>query len=707
MRTVSTFLAAVLLAVLPLHSQIITQQQSLQHLERIDAAKLGSGRLYLRAADALRSAAKAGADAAEAMTLLPVAVYMDAQPTAAQLAQLQELGVRVYPGYWTPPAENHPHGFFLADMPAARLPELIAVPWIQRLGDAGAQSYPANNEAARVIGADRAWMGGLTGKGVRVGILDSGIDLTPPQPDLPVPIAAKDYSLFPQIDDDVFNRVTPHGTHVAGSVLGRGAHSAENTGSGGGSFRGIAPGADLVFFKIGNDTTASSEDPATIAALHDAVALYHVDVINMSYGGWGAYHDGSEPLEQKADWCFDNGAAVFFSAGNSRNDGKHYSAWVDPQSESDFIEVRYSVPQNETVRPSFNLVWFDGPGVQHTMSLRYFDENKQEITSLNVAPMTESDRGTQSQYSSTVDALPPGDAVRFLKIVNASDTRQFVHVYEDMQKGSIWFTSPDPNYTIGSPSTADRVMSVAAFTSRSSFLDYSGARWQFSQREGDIATFSSLGPRPDGALKPDIAAPGTAIISLRDRDMSSTPAWDWVDNDGTPGGGANYQAMQGTSMASPICAGAAALLLEKYPQLTPGQVYDSLRAHARKDLFTGVTPNATWGSGKLDVGFLSRYPDQQILWTKTPGTLPAGTPPVAEVTAHPSGTVFVLTEAGHGEDPAVFRSKDNGATWTQVLQKTALAGMCILADGSMLAIDPADGKLFRSANLGNSWTESV
>lgn len=705
------FAFVILLSGIRLEAQSPDSPDREERLARIDAAKLGSGRLYLRALDALRAARTVDGDATDAVegeTRLPVAVYLPAPPSPAQLSDLQSLGVRVYPGYWTPPSDNHPLGFFLADMPAVRLPDVLALSWLHWLGDAGGQSRPENNEAARAVGAHRAWIGGWTGKGVRVAVLDSGIDITPPLNDLPVPVAAKDYSDWPRIDDDVRNRITPHGTHVAGSVLGRGIRSANNTGAGGGAFRGMAPDAELVFLKIGNDTTASSYENATIAALHDAVSVYDVDVINMSYGGWGAYHDGSEADEQKADWCFDNGVAVFFSAGNSRDAAKHYSEWVEAQAESDFIEVRYSVPSGgKAVRPSFNMIWFDGPGVQRPMSLRYFDENKQEITALNVAPTTESPRGTQSQYSSTVDALPPGDAVRFLKIVNGSNERQFVHLYEDMNEGSIRFVDPDPEYTIGSPSTADRVMAVAAWSSRSSFVDQAGSRWQFSQREGAIASFSSRGPRVDGVMKPDIAAPGTAIISVRDRGFGTTPAWDWVDNDGTPGGPADYQAMQGTSMASPVCAGAAALVLQKYPQLSPGALYDTLRARARQDAFTDAVPNAEWGSGKLDVGFLADLPPTAPVWVRSAGTLPAGTPPVAAITVHPSGAVFALTEDGHGSDPAVFRSNNNGASWTQVLQKTSLSGLCVLADGSLLVFEPEAGKQHRSANEGGAWTEAT
>ncbi|MFZ1729088.1 MAG: S8 family serine peptidase [Bacteroidota bacterium] len=709
MRSITAFLLLVFISLLPLHAQQLAPQQAIESLQRIDPGRLGSGKLYLRAMDALREArmqqenGQAAVEAA-AMRMLPVAVYAETVPDEAQLAQLQAMGVRVFPGYWTPPADNHPLGFFLAEMPAARLPELSGVTWIRKLGDAGGQSFPQNNEAARTIGADRAWFSGLTGKGVVVGVLDSGIDLTLPQTELPPAIAAKDYSLFPAIDDDVRNHITPHGTHVTGSILGRGVLSAENPR---GSFRGMAPEADFVFFKIGNDTTANSEDIATIAALHDAVTVYNVDIISMSYGGWEAYHDGSSPEEQKADWCYDNGTAVFFAAGNSRQSGKHFSATVDAQSESDFIQVNYWVPENVPVRPSFNMVWYDGIGLQRPIALRYFDENKEEITDLNLAPVTESPRGTQSQYSSTVDTLAPGNVTRYLKIVNGSDQPQLVHLYEDMGEGSIWFSGADPKYTIVTPSSADRVMSVAAFTSRTSWLDYYGAVWSWGQKVGDIATFSSLGPRTDEVGKPDIAAPGSAIVSIRDRDMATNPSREWMDNDGVPGGEADYQIMHGTSMATPICAGAAALVLEKYPLLTPGELYDSLRAHARQDLFTGATPNTYWGSGKLDVGFLSNLPAPEAVWVKTVTALPTGSTPVAELLAHPAGSVFALTEDGHSSDPAIFRSSDGGAVWTQVLQNSALSGLTVLKDGTVMVIVPDSGKQYRSSDEGNAWTEAA
>ena len=59
--------------------------------------------------------------------------------------------------------------------------------------------------------------------------------------------------------------------------------------------------------------------------------------------------------------------------------------------------------------------------------------------------------------------------------------------------------------------------------------------------------------------------------------------------------------MLGTSMSCPMMAGAAALILDRWPNVSPQQVYDALQNNALVDGFTGGVPNDTWGYGKLDV----------------------------------------------------------------------------------------------------------
>ena len=105
-----------------------------------------------------------------------------------------------------------------------------------------------------------------------------------------------------------------------------------------------------------------------------------------------------------------------------------------------------------------------------------------------------------------------------------------------------------------------------------------------------MAYFSSRGPRVDSGApqKPNLSAPGSAIISVRDQDVYAWPGGAsayFVDNDGLNldgSGPADYYVMHGTSMACPAAAGAAALLLEANPELKghPGDVRNLLQSTA-------------------------------------------------------------------------------------------------------------------------------
>jgi serine protease AprX len=98
-----------------------------------------------------------------------------------------------------------------------------------------------------------------------------------------------------------------------------------------------------------------------------------------------------------------------------------------------------------------------------------------------------------------------------------------------------------------------------------------------------VASFSSRGPTIDGVVKPDIVAPGVNIISLRAPGSTLDTAYPQRKVD------EQYFSLSGTSMATPICAGAAALLFQAKPTATPDQVKAALLAGAN-DLFH--KPNA-------------------------------------------------------------------------------------------------------------------
>jgi len=100
-----------------------------------------------------------------------------------------------------------------------------------------------------------------------------------------------------------------------------------------------------------------------------------------------------------------------------------------------------------------------------------------------------------------------------------------------------------------------------------------------------IAIFSARGPTSDGRVKPDVLMPGVDIVSCRAQGAGM----------GTPVD-ALYTRSSGTSMATPHVAGVAALLLEAFPDLSPGQIKERLMNTA-KDL--GLEAN-TQGEGRAD-----------------------------------------------------------------------------------------------------------
>ncbi|MGG0413439.1 S8 family peptidase [Peribacillus simplex] len=138
--------------------------------------------------------------------------------------------------------------------------------------------------------------------------------------------------------------------------------------------------------------------------------------------------------------------------------------------------------------------------------------------------------------------------------------------------------------TIASPGISPKVVTVGAADDRNTI-----------DRSDDIvADFSSRGPTVDGLMKPDLVTPGVNIISLR----SPYSFLDKINPSARVD--TKYFSLSGTSMATPICAGVVAQLLQKEPNLSPDQVKEQL-INACEDL--GQPPNVQ-GHGYLDASNL-------------------------------------------------------------------------------------------------------
>ncbi len=149
--------------------------------------------------------------------------------------------------------------------------------------------------------------------------------------------------------------------------------------------------------------------------------------------------------------------------------------------------------------------------------------------------------------------------------------------------------------TINSPAISPSVIAVGACDDRKAK----------EASKVTIAEFSSRGPTVDGITKPDILAPGVSIHSLSHE-------------------GSGYTSLSGTSMATPIVAGCAALLYEKNPQALPNQVKDTIVGNA---LQLGLSPDVQ-GAGLLDI--------KKIVGTMKPS--PSPKPPSSPVGGSPFGS---------------------------------------------------------------------
>ena len=150
------------------------------------------------------------------------------------------------------------------------------------------------------IGAPTAWNAGYDGNGVKVAVLDTGIDTT--HPDLaPVVSEAKDFSGSGNTDDKA-----GHGTHVAATVAGSGARS-------GGRYKGVAPGAEILNAKVLDDE-GEGTDSSVIAGLEWA-ADRGAKVANLSLGQPDT--PGRDPVETAVDaLSARTGMLTVASAGN-------------------------------------------------------------------------------------------------------------------------------------------------------------------------------------------------------------------------------------------------------------------------------------------------------------------------------------------------------------------------------------------------------
>lgn len=212
----------------------------------------------------------------------------------------------------TGPAPATPHARPLPSIGGYALDAVKGTPWqtlvkargVQRIWLDGKRKAVLDHSVPQ-IGAPAAWAAGYTGAGVKVAVIDTGVDQT--HPDLAGRETAQaNFSGTPD-NQDHFG----HGTHVASIVAGTGAKS-------GGRYRGVASGASILDAKVLDDG-GSGQESWIIAGMQWAVDQ-GADIANLSLGGQDTPE--LDPLEQAVDELSAKSGTLFVvAAGNSFRDG--------------------------------------------------------------------------------------------------------------------------------------------------------------------------------------------------------------------------------------------------------------------------------------------------------------------------------------------------------------------------------------------------
>jgi subtilisin family serine protease len=508
------------------------------------------------------------------------------------------------------------------EAPGTELAAMATLPGVKRV-QLTREYHATLNRSVSLINAPAAWTkvggSGAAGQGIKIAILDTGIDKNNP---LFADAGFTAPAGFPKgITSFTNNKViaarvfldpmtnpgaTPgdqhgHGTNVAGIAAGD-----FNTTSPLGAISGVAPRAFLGNYRVLN-SAGTGRDDLIIQALQTA-QQDGFDIVNLSLGSEADIVMG--PLDQAVENAVAAGMTVVIAAGNSganpqtiQSPGIAPSAITVASSTNShvvgpIVAVAGTVPPNlMNIGATVGLAGAPSSSLTTTVGPAVYAEVDPSNRGCNPLPA--------GSLSGKIALIERGICTFVDKANNASAAGAVAAIVynKDISEGS------DGGETLITMLLDDTVQIPSVFVRRSNGLairdwlnTHPGAQVSIAPfGESDISadvisTFSSRGPSSLGQLKPDLAAPGEQVYS-----GAIT-----TSNPGGVSDPSGFAAVSGTSQATPHVAGAAALLKQLHPTWTPLQIKSALISSANNAVFTDNTKTVNagvlaTGSGRVDL----------------------------------------------------------------------------------------------------------
>ncbi|MCB9173829.1 MAG: S8 family peptidase [Flavobacteriales bacterium] len=426
---------------------------------------------------------------------------------------------------------------------------------------------------------------------------------------------------------------TNHGTHVAGIAAGNGL--AVN------NYKGVAPESYIV--SVSSNQNISNWLSTVVDAvkfIYDVADSYNMPcVINVSMGDYWGSHDGTDAASLLIDSIvnYKPGRAFVCAAGNAGHINWHVEHQIT--SDTTFTWFKY----NPSSAFGYGAVYFEAWA--DTADLNNVDfsiganlpsgsfELRGNTPFVNIQNRLGSFTDTiynNGNRIAIVDTYGELQGDKYNLAVHLQEPDSNTYNFSFMTTGSgkldIWSASwlgvsnmvnsglpsvavlpqiafyerPDSAKTmVSSFQNLSSILTVANFNNRASYLDIDSIVRYTGQVPGEKAISSSWGPTRRGLLKPDVAATGDNTIgpvsqAIVDLSVANPP------NQQKIAFGGKHRINGGTSMASPVIAGVAALYLEKCPTATMVEIKNAIQNTAKQDVYTGTVPNIGFGYGKVN-----------------------------------------------------------------------------------------------------------